>query len=191
MFTKKSCWSLTRRVFNIDFLEKDASSEQIFLYKLCLWKVDSKGVNILELIDRCGGRPVGVVFARKGIFGLGNRFVGPRVKISLHVRKCLRSEDILGHENVSMVRWGQRSRTIKEGTTSDKNLVMHLGCGNFWYDNKRPTRNSQNDAVLCVRTPFDGCDGKVQIIASENDNRTVNGGEMKPSSSLLTRKASL
>lgn len=40
----------------------------------------------------------------KSIFVLRIRFVSPCVKISLHVRKCLQSEDILGHENVSTVR---------------------------------------------------------------------------------------
>jgi len=29
------------------------------------------------------------------------RFVAPRVKISFHVGKCLRTEDIFGRENVS------------------------------------------------------------------------------------------
>lgn len=114
----------------------------------------------------------------KGIFVRRIRFVGPRVKISLQVRKCLRSVDILGHENVSTVRWGQRSRAIKEGTTSDKKLVMHLKCGNFWYDNKQPTRNSQNDkrSPLCTAWRM-RC--KVKIIAGQIENKITNGGEIK------------
>lgn len=41
-------------------------------------------------------------------------FVASRIEISLHVGKCLRTEDIFGRENVSTVRRGRRSRVVKE-----------------------------------------------------------------------------
>lgn len=44
-------------------------------------------------------RPWASFLRGKGIFVRRIRFVGPRVKISLYVRKCLRPGDILGDEN--------------------------------------------------------------------------------------------
>lgn len=102
-------------------------------------------------------RPWASFLRGKGIFVRRIRFVGPRVKISLYVRKCLRPGDILGGENVSTVRWGQRCRSVKKETTSDKKVVMRVKCeiSDMIINNRQ--RNSQSFSVC---TPLDGCDVK-------------------------------